>query len=450
MSYLVVTRRHGPAAPSQTLFPSVSDMSRVFSVTVVAAAFACAPAVIGAQPLRTLSTPQFEYAEPFSGISGLRELRDGRVVVADTRDKTLQAIDLRTGRATAIGREGSGPNEWGMPMRVLPYVGDSLLVVDPVNSRFLLVSPEGRPVRTIQPAGAAGGPVVISGAAGAAARGGAGAGTAAAVRSGVATALGGGALSLVNARAVDRQGRLYTEGSPIAMGPNGPTTADSVPILRQTLAGGTADTMAWIHLPKNAASVQSSGGSGNQQTMTVRIGGNTPFVNGDQWSVAPDGRIVIARVADYHVDIVMPDKRVVRGAPVPYTPVRVTDADKERWRDNQRNTQAVMMSNTNGVVSRSVAAAAAAAPEPTWPATKSPFGTGSVWVAPNGQVWVQRQTPAAERAPLFDVFDAQGKHSGQVKLPPRTRLLAFGAKGLYLARNDDDDLQYIQHHAMTW
>jgi hypothetical protein len=402
-------------------------MYRVLSVTVVAASLAYAPAALAAQPLRTLTTPQFEYDEPFSGISGLRELRDGRVVVADTRDKTLQAIDLRTGRATAIGREGSGPNEWGMPMRVLPYLGDSLLVVDPFNSRFLLVSPEGRPVRTIQPAGAA----------------------PAAGRGGAVMSFGGGALSLVSARAVDRQGRLYVEGSPIAMGPNGPTTADSVPIVRQTLAGGAADTMAWIRLPKNAATVQSSGSGGNQN-MTVRIGGNTPFVNGDQWSVAPDGRVIIARVADYHVDIVMPDKRVVRGAPVPFTPVRVTDADKERWRDNQRNTQAVMMTNTNGVVSRSAAPMGPPAQEPEWPSVKSPFGTGSVWVAPNGQVWVQRQTPAAERAPLFDVFDAQGKHSGQVKLPPRTRLLAFGAKGLYLARNDDDDLQYIQHHAMTW
>ncbi len=394
-----------------------------------------------AQPVRTLSTPQFEYDEPFSGIAGLRELRDGRVVVADTRDKTLQAIDLRTGRATAIGREGAGPNEWGLPMRLLPFMGDSLLVLDPVNSRFLLVSPEGRPVRTIQPA-ASSGPMAMGGPAGAA--GGA------AGRAGAAMMIGGSSMGVLSARTTDRQGRVYSEGSPFVMTEQGPASADSVPLLRQPFGAAQADTMAWIHLPKNAAAVQASGGSGGTQTMSVRIGGHTPFVNGDQWSVAPDGRIVIVRVKDYHVDVVLPDKRVLRGAPVPYTPVRVTEADKEQWREARRGMQAMAISNNNGAVSRSVVSGAAVQEPDAWPTTKSPVSGNAVWITPNGQAWVQRQLPAAERAPLFDVFDAQGKLTGQVKLPPRTRLLAFGAKGVYLARSDDDDLQYIQHHALTW
>jgi hypothetical protein len=260
-----------------------------------------------------------------------------------------------------------------------------------------------------------------------------------------------GGLGPLAARGVDRQGRMYSEGFPVVMTEQGPVTADSVPLLRQAFGATKADTMAWIHLPKNAASVQSSS-AGGQQTMAIRIGGNTPFVTGDQWAVAPDGRIAIARVKDYHVDVIMPDKRVVRGPAVAYTPVRVTEADKTMWRDERRAAPAMAISNNNnnGAVTRSVATAAAVQEPDAWPATKSPFGGNAVWIAPNGQAWVQRQLPAAERVPTFDVFDAQGKLTGQVKLPPKTRLLGFGAKGVYLARSDDDDLQYIQHHVLTW
>ena len=63
-------------------------------------------------PLRTLSRYDLEYSEPFSCISGLRELSDGRIVVADQREKLLQIINLRTGSVTKVGREGQGPGEW--------------------------------------------------------------------------------------------------------------------------------------------------------------------------------------------------------------------------------------------------------------------------------------------------------------------------------------------------
>lgn len=260
-----------------------------------------------------------------------------------------------------------------------------------------------------------------------------------------------GGLGPLAARGVDRQGRMYSEGFPVVMTEQGPVTADSVPLLRQAFGATAADTMAWIQLPKNAANVQASG-SGGQQTMAIRIGGNTPFVTGDQWAVAPDGRIVIARVKDYHLDVIMPDKRVVRGPAVAYTPVRVTEADKTQWREERRAAPAMAISNNNnnGAVTRSVATAAAVQEPDSWPATKSPFGGNAVSIAPNGQAWVRRQMPASERAPTFDIFDVQGKLTGQIKFPARTSLLGFGAKGVYLARMDDDDLQYIQHHAMTW
>jgi hypothetical protein len=420
-------------------------MNRVLPFALV---FSAVPLV--AQPVRTLAKPVVELEEPFSQISGVRELRDGRLVVADTRDKTLQAVDLKTGKMTPIGREGSGPNEWGMPMRVIGYPGDSVLVADPINSRFLLVGPDGRAVRTFSPvadqaiaaatAGGDGRRVVQAPPAGE--RGGA---------AGAPQINFGGGLSLVSTRAVDRQGKMYVTGSPIVVGPDGPKGADSIPILRQDVKTNKADTMAWAHQPKDNAEVRQSG-SGNNQTVAIRIGSNVPFVNGDEWTVFPDGRIAIARAADYRVDIVMPDKRIIRGTPVKYTPVKVAEADKAQWRDARRNTQAMSITNNNGARSvQSATPAQLGATEPTtWPVAKSPFALGQVFAAPNGETWVVRQRSASDPVPSADVFDAQGKLIATVKMPPKTRLLALGAKGVYLARSDDDDLQYIQHHAMKW
>ena len=48
------------------------------------------PAMLPAQvTTRTLAKPESEFAEPFSAIVGIRELRDGRVLVADNRDCLL-------------------------------------------------------------------------------------------------------------------------------------------------------------------------------------------------------------------------------------------------------------------------------------------------------------------------------------------------------------------------
>ena len=72
-----------------------SPLSMTQMKRLVVAALACGPAAAIAQKPLTLAKPEVEYAEPFTQISGIRELKDGRVLVSDARDKTLQLIDLR-------------------------------------------------------------------------------------------------------------------------------------------------------------------------------------------------------------------------------------------------------------------------------------------------------------------------------------------------------------------
>src|SRR5690606_19388607 len=103
-------------------------------------------------PTKSLTKPLAELSEPFTSVRGVRELADGRVIVADQRDKVVQLVDFKTGRATKIGREGSGPNEYQVPMNAIALPGDSTMIFDALNTRFFMLGPGGSLAGTWSPA----------------------------------------------------------------------------------------------------------------------------------------------------------------------------------------------------------------------------------------------------------------------------------------------------------
>lgn len=58
--------------------------------------------------VRTLATPEAELPHQFTGISGLHELSDGRVIVVDAGEKLVALVNLTRRTVTRIGREGAG------------------------------------------------------------------------------------------------------------------------------------------------------------------------------------------------------------------------------------------------------------------------------------------------------------------------------------------------------
>jgi hypothetical protein len=104
----------------------------------------------GAPPLRRFAATESRFSEGFTSIGSVRELPDGRVIVADRRDRTLQRLDLATGEAVAIGRTGAGPREWGVPGRLTPMRGDTTLMEDFINARFFIINPDGLPGATFR------------------------------------------------------------------------------------------------------------------------------------------------------------------------------------------------------------------------------------------------------------------------------------------------------------
>ena len=50
-----------------------------------------------------------------AGADRRSELRDGRVLVVDSRDAMVKLVDLARGTATQVGRQGAGPREYQGP-----------------------------------------------------------------------------------------------------------------------------------------------------------------------------------------------------------------------------------------------------------------------------------------------------------------------------------------------
>lgn len=388
-----------------------------------------APVALAAQQPRALPAADKTLDEPFSQVGSLRELSNGRIYVADQRDKTVALVDLAAGSATKVGREGSGPAEYGMPMRLFSAPGDTTLLFDPLNQRYLVIAPDGKPtsvfrMETVAPASRGEGPRVTMG--------------------------------LTMPRAADARGRLYFESPSFTPGPDGmPSAADSAAITRYDRASKKTDTLTWVKLPKN--NTQVSGGGGNVRLM---VGGSNPLTARDEWAVFPDGRVAVVRTADYHVDWILPNGTRQSSPSIKFTPIRVTDADKREEEvlrnKNRQNMMMMTMTQGPGETQRNMQMgpgpnAPPLEPLTDWPAVKPPFrqGQASVWARPNGDLWVRRLEPAGAKGALYDVINAQGVVSFRVRFPEGITLVGFGNGTIYTTKADEDDLLYLQRHRDT-
>lgn len=357
-----------------------------------------------AVPVVSLTKPDAEFAEPFDQVSGVRELSNGRVVVADLFAKSVAMADFRSGALTKIGREGQGPGEYAFPINVLALPGDTTLIVDPAQRRFVKVAPDGKAVGLVPFPDGAGG--------------------------------------IGNMRGTDAQGRVYLQASPFGNRMMGEIREmpDSASILRWNPANDRVDTIAKVKLPETARAVS---GDANARSVVMR---QQPFSARDEWAVTPDGRVGVARVADYHVE--WHGSAKVAGPRVAAPRVPVTQADKDLIARQQNETRGRMMVSEGGPPRSSGGSPPPPPrlPDADFPEFKPPF-IGNAMAGPDGRLWVPR-AQAANVAPLYDIFDARGRLVQQVKLGQGTRLVGFGANSIYTARTDEDDLQYLQRHRM--
>ncbi len=389
---------------------------------VLAGALAALAALPAAQAQTTvvLGKPDVESAESFTRISAVRELPAGKVIVADQQDKVVHLVDLVGRSMSKIGREGNGPGEYALPNNLIPLPDGSTLVQDLLNRRFLIIGADGKPggfVEWPRP------PATADEAAGRGPR-----------------VLGGG---LNNVRAFDERGRLYFSGAPFnATG----GSLDSVPIMRWDRVKPTFDTVGYVKLPPNSASSTQSGGN-----FTMRIGNNKRFIPTETWGIAGDGSIARLIPEPYRVVWLTGRGAPVSGPAIPYKAIPVTEQDKKDFAEQQRRNPGTMIriGGGGGAGGGGGGGGNITPPAPEFADTKPPFdgaNQAALMVAPEGEAWVLRTRPATDKVPTYDVFDKTGALVKKVSLNPNSRVVGFGRGTVYVARTDDDDLQWLQRY----
>ena len=366
------------------------------------------------QRIISITAPDAEYPEAFSVISGVRPLRDGRVVVSDSKEKTVQLIDF-AGTAKPIGRDGRGPGEWLLPNGLAALGGDTTALWDAGNRRFLRIAPDGRPTGDFRPATTNFGPM--------------------------ATLL---------PRGTDSRGNIYFQGSPFVTRNGEPAPAESVTVMRYDRARDRIDTVAFVHPAAGAAAV----GATADGRASITNGLGNPLVPLDEWVALPDGRVAVVRGVDYRVDFY--DNRAVKssGPRVTYDRRPVDAAVKEAVTEQRRRQLTGASPRTRETGQASPIASDALKRfmnlEP-WPAYLPPFLRGAAIArsaAHASQIWVLRAKANDAEPSRYDVFDDAGRVIARVQLPARTRLLAFAGQFAYAVRTDDDDLQYLQRYRL--
>lgn len=339
-----------------------------------------------------LTSPKTTLPGSFGPITTVRELSDGRVLTVDPTAGVLLVLDPRGG-ATRVGSTGGGDGQYQDPDDVFPLPGDSTLLVDLGNGRLTVVAPDLTFARSL--------PIYQGG-----------------------SIMSGTPLILALPSATDGAGRIYSATGGGSPGPGQPPMAG---VVRFSPTGGTPDTVARIRIAHRK--VEASGG----MRRVVPI----PLSPQDAWGVAPDGSVVIARVDDYHVEWIRPDRTVRRGSPVPFTPVPVGPGERQayvsylEWTGGGARMMARMV---NGTLSLTFAMnhEPTAPDEADFPKVMPPFWPDRILVDPQGRAWVHRSTPAGSPT-TYDVFDRNGARVGSVALDGDRRVVGFGSRGIYVS-----------------
>ena len=348
--------------------------------------------------MRVLHRPDATLSRPFERITGLHELRDGRVIVVDANEQSVLVADFTNDRVVQLGRQGSGPGEYRIPVRLLKLGGDSIGIDDGGNGRILVITGTGQ-------------------------------------LSGILDALGTRMGSRPSAgaeppRESDHQGRLYADGF-VAFGPAA-TRTDSAPIERWRVGSQVRDTVAYLPLLPAIRRVPPPG---------------TPtraFDTEPQWTVGPEGQIAILHVDPYSVEVVDSRGAKVVGRPIPYQRVRVSDGHRRQWREELARPRPVTITTPRGVQTAGLQAMVAQEPV-QWPAYLPAFLDNAGRFAPDGILWIQRAVPV-NSASRFDLVDGRGVVIEQVRTPEHSRVVGFGSSHIYVVRIDQDDQEFLERY----
>jgi hypothetical protein len=349
-----------------------------------------------AGPLTVLDQPETTLDRTFQQVSNVIELRDGRIALAELKDKTFLFADFATGNVSPVGEHADtilptdpAPGKHKLPGFVLRFPGDTVGLIDFAAQRTTLWNEKGDYLGVLPGAG-----------------------------------VGGFNQPLV----YDAAGHGYKEDIRTVLGglePGSQVALDSLALLRIARGAASADTVAGLKLP-----LWGRGQFGEQQKIVSTI-----FSGRDLFGVMPDGSIWVARASNNAVDWRAPDGTWTRGPSRSHQTVAVPQEEKDAFLERLRSQMAQM--------------GAPAGIELSYPFadTKPPFGAGLT--DPSGYVWLQRSRAWGDSIPVWDVVGRDGKDVRSVQLPRNASLAGFGPEGrLYLILREGENQQRVARYVI--
>jgi hypothetical protein len=430
---------------------------KIRSAPLSVVAIVIASSVGGAQqrpPIRQLGAVVAKSAEPLSGVTGIRQLPGGRVLVNDPQKRRVLLFDPSLGTFTVVADSTSATaNAYsGRIGGLIAYKGDSTIFVDPQSLSMLVLDAGGKVARVMS--------VPRS-------------------QDAMMLAVGGAAF--------DGAGRLVYRAPPNirppSFGPNGPTgppdIPDSAAVVRIDLATRQLDTVAFIKTPKIKMEMTRDDNGGFRMTTQAN-----PLPVIDDWAVLSDGSVAFVRGKDYHVDFVNADGTKTSAAKIPFEWQRLTDDDKVAFLDSLKAARARLGANAptigfgggagGGAPQMVIIGGPGGGPPPggggggagalpqgnirvtgpggaganvqfnfvpanELPDYKPPFFVGNLRADTEGNLWIRTiPTKAIPGGPVYDVINRKGELVERVQIPENRTIVGFGPDGtVYLAARND-------------
>jgi hypothetical protein len=344
------------------------------SVRTSALFLVCVPLALRAQ-LPDFSHPVWTSPVEFTSVASVRELSDGRLIVPDPGEREIKLLSAQGTLLSTNAHRGGGPQEFQMPLWTLAMPGDTTWVVDREQERFLVLGPDGTAIRTVP------WPRID----------------------------GGGLRSRVLA---DGAGHvIFTQDGFPRPG------VTETPLLRWEPRTGKLDTLATLRTPSVARYKLMF--EGHEALVTRAL----PYAEGHSWAAGSRGSIAVIDPEHYVVRWRSPTGALEAGRPIPFTPVPVTQADRDRYLEGEN---------------------AATQAHLTFPAMKPAVRAFTSLISPSGELWAWRYGAATLVGATWDVIDQTGRRLRSVELSANREIIGFGARTVYVIRTDDDGIQHLE------
>lgn len=358
--------------------------SRLLLAVSASSAF-CASAATAQEPavkipVKQLGAAQARSAEPVGTITTLRALSDGTLLLNDFPQRRVVMFDGSLKQVKIVADTLSAPIPYGQRQQgLMPFTGDSSILVDPATLAMLVLNPRGEVARVMSvprpqdinsiasaqfgtnafdskgqliyrgqagfgggmnfgmgggnPGGGRGG---NGGPGGQGGPGGGGQGGAQGGRGGQGGAGGGGRGGFGDDFGGGGGGQFGggNNGQGGRGGPGGGrgganTNPDSLPILRSNFDTRKTDTVTFVRVPKNEFATQPTPEGGTRVITKIN-----PLPQADDWALLSDGTVAVVRVLDYHVDWYTPDGKHAASPKLPFDWKQLKDEEKAKIIDS--------------------------------------------------------------------------------------------------------------------